>query len=882
MSLWSRIANVFRGDRLNREIDEELESHIAEAMEHGRNPEEARRALGRMAQHQQQGHDAHVIAWLDTLRADVIFGWRQLKRNKVTSGAAILSLALAMGACISAFRLIDALLLRPLPVTEPERLHVVSFNGFGLGGKPYTYDSCSYPMFRKWRATVKDDAELIAISYAEREDLTYGSDEQTEKAYLQYVSGWMFSSFGLQPEVGRLLTESDDLEPGKHPYAVLSYDYWQRRFGGDPNVVGHTFRKGTDIYEIVGVAGKSFTGTEPGTVTDVFLPTMMQARSINSANSFWLRTFVRVKPGVAIEPLHDQMYAVFRSFEQERAKTFTNFPKSMLEGFPKDKLELLPAVEGASRMQDEYREALGSLGVLVLLVLAIACVNVANLMTALAAARSREMALRVSIGAGRLRLVQMVLVESAILALFAIAIGIVFAWWSAPFVVSMINPPDNPARLILSMNWRVLGFGIALISCVTLLFGFLPALRASSVQPISALKGGDERRGRRRLIYGSIALQVTFCFVVVFVAGLFVSTLRRLSDQPTGFSPKRLLLLETVTRQDQPPVVWQQVADDLRTVSGVEQVAISQWPLMSGIMSNNFISIHNAPPSTVLAFFLGVSPGWIGAMKIPLIDGRDFREADANPQVAIVNQTFAKQFFGGENPVGKSFRTAKAQTQYEIVGVTGDAVYRDLREPMLPVVYIPLRTANTGGTLQSIGTATFLVKTASTNPLALAPILRKEVSRARGELRVGNIRTQEEIIDGQTIRERLLAMLALFFGGVALLLAGIGLYGVLNYSVLQRQREIGIRLAIGAPRANIARLLTAEMLFMVIIGATSGTGIGLLSARYVQSLMFHVEASDPVMLALPSLTIVIVVLFATLPAIARALRIDPAEILRIE
>ena len=185
MSLWSRIANVFRGDRLNREIDEELESHIAEAMEHGRNPEEARRALGRMAQHQQQGHDAHVIAWLDTLRADVIFGWRQLKRNKVTSGAAILSLALAMGACISAFRLIDALLLRPLPVTEPERLHVVSFNGFGLGGKPYTYDSCSYPMFRKWRATVKDDAELIAISYAEREDLTYGSDEQTEKAYLQ-------------------------------------------------------------------------------------------------------------------------------------------------------------------------------------------------------------------------------------------------------------------------------------------------------------------------------------------------------------------------------------------------------------------------------------------------------------------------------------------------------------------------------------------------------------------------------------------------------------------------------------------------------------------------------------------------------------------------
>jgi predicted permease len=882
MSFWSRVANVFRGDRLNREIAEELESHLAEAVEEGRDPEEARRALGRTPQHKQECRDARVVAWLDSLRADAIFGWRQLKRNKVTSGAAILSLALAMGACISAFRLIDALLLRPLPVTEPGRLYAVSFHGFGLGGKPYIYDSCSYPMFRKWRATVKDDAELIAVSYAERQDLTFGSDDQMEKAYLQYVSGWMFSSFGLQPSLGRLLTEGDDLEPGKHPYAVLSYDYWQRRFAGDPNVVGRAFRMGTDLYEIVGVAAKGFTGTEPGTLTDVFVPTMMQAGSINSANSFWLRTFVRPKPGVAIDPLRDEMYAVYRAFEQERAKTFTNFPKSLLEGYPKDKLELLPAAEGVSGMQRDYREALGSLGVLVLLVLVIACVNVANLMTALAAARSREMALRVSIGAGRRRLVQMVLVESAILALFATAIGALFAWWSAPFVVSMINPPDNPARLVLSADWRVVGFGILLVSCVTLLFGFLPALRASGVQPISALRGGDETRGRRRLMHGTIALQVTFCFVVLFIAGLFVSTLRRLSHQPTGFSANGILLLETVTRQDQPAVVWQQVADDLRAVSGVEGVAISQWPLMSGTMSNNFISVHNAPPSTVLAFFLGISPGWMETMKIPLIGGRDFRPADANPQVAIVNQTFAKQFFGGENPIGKSFRTAKAQTQYEVVGVAGDAIYRNLREPMLPVVYVPLRTANSDGTVHSIGSGTFVVRTASADPLALAPLLRREVSRARSELRVSNIRTQQEIIDAQTIRERLLAMLALFFAGVALLLAGIGLYGVLNYSVLQRHREIGIRLAIGAPRAGIARLVIAEMLFTVTVGAGAGMGLGLVSARYLESLLFRVKAGDPVMLALPSLVIVMVVLFATLPAVLRALRIDPAEILRAE
>jgi len=446
----------------------------------------------------------------------------------------------------------------------------------------------------------------------------------------------------------------------------------------------------------------------------------------------------------------------------------------------------------------------------------------------------------------------------------------------------MINPPDNPARLVFPADWRVVGFGILLVFCVTLLFGFLPALRASGVQPISALRGGDETRGRRRLMHGTIALQVTFCFVVLFIAGLFVSSLRRLSHLPTGFSPNGILLLETVTRQDQPAVVWQQVADDLRSVSGVEGVAISQWPLMSGTMSNNFISVHNAPPSTVLAFFLGISPGWMETMKVPLIGGRDFRKADTNPQVAIVNQTFVKQFFGGENPIGRSFRTAKAQTQYEIVGVAGDAIYRNLREPMLPVVYVPLRTANSDGTVQSIGSGTFVVRTASANPSVLAPLLRREVSRARSELRVSNIRTQQEVIDAQTIRERLLAMLALFFAGVALLLAGIGLYGVLNYSVLQRHREIGIRLAIGAPRAGIAKLVVAEMLFMVAVGAVAGMGLGLVSARCLESLRFRVKAGDPVMLALPTLVIVMAVLFATLPAILRALRIDPAETLRTE
>ena len=301
MSLWSRIANVFRGDRLSREIDEELQSHIEEAIEQGRDPAEARRAFGSVLRRREESRDIRLVAWLDSLRADAVFGWRQLMKRKVTSAAAILSLALAIGACTSAFRLIDALLLRPLPVAEPERLYDLSRQGIGFDGKPQTFDGWAYPVFQQMRAAVKDQAELIAVSYAERIDLTYGSDQEMEKAYLQYVSGWMFDSFGLRPAMGRLLTESDDLKPGAHPYAVLSYDYWTRRFGQDPKVIGRTFRMGSRLFEIVGVAEAPFTGTEPGTVTDIFVPTMMH-RSVQRPDSTWHRTLVRLKPGAASNP----------------------------------------------------------------------------------------------------------------------------------------------------------------------------------------------------------------------------------------------------------------------------------------------------------------------------------------------------------------------------------------------------------------------------------------------------------------------------------------------------------------------------------------------------------------------------------------------------
>lgn len=825
-----------------------------------------------------------VAAWLESLRGDAIFGWRQLKKRKVTSAAAILSLALGIGAGTSAFRLIDALLLRPLPVANPERLYFLSRQGLNWDGKPSTDENCEYPLFLQMRAAVKDQAELLAFSYAERVDLSYGSGQEIEKAYLQYVSGWMFKSFGLRPALGRLLMESDDQTPGAHPYAVLSYDYWKHRFGQDPKVVGRTFRMGETLYQIIGIVEEPFTGTEPGTMTDIFVPSMMHPYVTRSDASVF-RVFAQRKPGVAVEPLRTKLQANSRAFEEDRAKGFVGVPRQSLQNFLNQRLLLGPAPTGVSDLQNDNRRSLAALGVLVALVLLIACANVANLMAAQAAARAHEMALRISIGAGRWRLVQLVLVESAWIAVLAGVIGSFFAWWAAPFVVSRIKPSDDPVRLILPADWRVLGFALALTLGVTILFGLLPALRVSAIKPLSALKGQEQQRFRRSPMHALIASQVAFCFLVFFAAGLFIATFERLSRESLGFSADRLLTLDTFAQQAQPPALWSQVADHLRQIPGVEAVALASWALLDGNSVNGYISVDGAPPGPRLAYFLRVSPGWLGTMKIPLMDGRDFLPSETAPGAAIVNETFAKTYFDGEDPVGKAFARSEDEAPgriYRIVGLAGDARYGSVRETPRPVAYVPFQGVRTNGAWRAESWGTLIVRTSSDNPLAMAQTLRQEVPRARPEFRVSRIRTQLEVNQAQTVRERLLAMLALFFAAVAVILAGVGLYGVLHYSVLQRQHEIGIRMALGARAVAIVRIATFDIFATVLLGAAAGLGLGMALVRYIEALLYQVKATDPPMLAFPALMLLAVAFVAALPPVIRAVRIDPAAMLRAE
>jgi predicted permease len=831
---------------------------------------------------------AGIAAMLGYLRADAVFGWRQMMKRKVATGAAVLSLALAIGACTAAFRLVDALFLRPMPVRDPGSLYSVSYHGFdSRTGAPTKWASNSYPMFRQMREALKGQAQVVAVSFVSHIDLTYSSDANTEKAYRQSVSGEMFSDFGLRPALGRLIAADDDRVPGAKPIAVLSYDYWTARFGQDPAVVGRTLHMSDAVYQVVGVAPKGFVGTEPGTMTDIFAPTMMEAGSVNRDNAFWLRIFVRVRPGIRAESVGAQMDATYPVAEKDRAKRFLNFPRHLLANYPNAHLVLQSAGEGASQMQTEYRSALIALCVLVAMVLLIACANVANLMLAQAAARGREMALRVSIGASRWRLLQMVMVESAILGLTATGLGMLFAWRAAPFVVSKINPPDDPARLVLGTDWAVVTFALALALGVTLLFGLMPAMRASGVRPVDALKGVEERYAKSRLMYGLIAGQVAFCFVVLFAAALFAATFENLAKQPTGFSADSVLLLDTVTEQAQLPVKWDQMADHLRAVAGVQSVALEAWPLLSGTMHNDRISVNNGPPSEVLTFFLAVSPGWLDTMRIPLISGRDFRDGDAHPSVAIVNEMFAKQYFEGANPVGRSFATKApdgANKHFDIVGLAGDASYRSVREETLPQAYIPFHSVDpTGtGTPQRISGATIVVRTKTADATTMSPTLRRVMAQADPVFRVSTVSTQMELIQAQTIRERLLANLAVFFAGVALLLAAIGLYGVLNYSVLRRKREIGIRVAVGARAENIAWLVTTRVFAMVILGALAGLIVALGSERYVATLLYRVKGTDPWMLMFPTTVLLTAALLAVLPAVHRAVTIDPSVMLRAE
>jgi putative ABC transport system permease protein len=890
MSWISRLTNVFRSDRLDRDLDAELEFHIEartdELIAKGMAPEEAareaRRHFGNRLLLRESSREVKLISWLESVFQDVRFGLRMLRRNAGVSTAAVLSLALALGACAGAFSLIDALILRPLPVPDPGQLIYCRYPTFGPSLIVTTHTSAA--LFDRFVQSSGQNVELFGLSYpGALQPITLdGSGEEEESIRSQRISGDGFRILGIQPAIGRVLTSSDD---GRR-VAVLNYSFWARRFGSSPAVLGRWFGFQGKQFQIVGVVRNGFDGLIPGYRMDVWFP-KTNATAAQDRASDWDQVWGRLKPGVRSEQARQALQVVLTNYRRDHTDEFiqSGGPPDQLPKYKNAQLILSPGASGSvSMIRMDFERPLWILATVVALVLLIACSNVANLLVARAAAREREMAMRISIGAGRGRLMQQLLIESGLVAGVACLLGLAIAAATAPSIVTLLSPSDFPAYLDVQIGWRMLGFVAIIGIATTLLFGLAPAMHASAVSPNEALKaGGAKQSSKIGLLRPLLASQVGFSFVVLFLGGLLLISFQKLTSVDLGFSKDCVALfdirMKNPARNDQAYLAALQLLDSVRRIPTVQAAGMS----LEGLIGGNYawvmepgIRFPGHQMESVKPRYLPVSTGFLETMQIRLLDGRDLAARDMAPgsTAVVVNQAFVRHYLQGENPLGARFEKFDDDPRpapQEIVGVVQDAKYNNLREANSPTVYGPWGQPD--GVME--------VRTAG-NPLAVASAIRQVINHSNAGLRVNSVTLQSTRINNTLLRERLLALLAGFFAIVAVVLAAIGLYGVLSYSVVRRTKEIGIRVALGARQLGVVRLVVSDVVLVIAIGLGIGIAGGFALGRFVATMLFEVKPSDFWSLALPLACFLAACALAALPPAFRAARVDPIVALREE
>jgi putative ABC transport system permease protein len=893
MSWLSRIAHAFRSSGVDRALDEEMTFHIesriadlvAGGMTRAAAEALARRQFGNRLRLREESRDVKLLPWLDSLVRDVRLGARVLRKNGLVTAAAIVSLSLALGACMAAFSLVDALILRLLPVHQPERLIYLTYPS--TNPDVPEDDVFSDPAFVRLRAAGRERVDLFAMAYPDKPRVTFDlASGERETVRAQFVSGDAFERLGIGPATGRLLTMQDDQRPGAHPVAVLSHAFWMQRFGGDPGIVGRWFvvhrSKEDRQFRIIGVTEPRFSGMEPGYSTDVWIPYAMQDPSTFGNSGYRaLRVIGRLKEDVAGEQVHGVLQAAFTNFRREDgANNFgANTPPDRVAHFINTPLHVRSAATGPSPLRARFQRPLWILTGIAALMLLIAGSNVANLFLARIAAREDEMSLRLSLGAGRGRLIQQMLIESAIVAGAACLIGVMFAMVAAPAVVSLLRSADDPVLLDLRVDWRFVTFisGMTLLSSV--LLGLAPALRASSVEPMTALKAtGGRTSARARAMRPFVVMQVAFSLVVLFVGGLLVRSFVKLTSMDPGFATSDVLLVswEAVQRmeRDQQRAALLHVLDRLRDVPGVAAVSAAEDNVLSRFGYN--IPVPGSASETIESTLARVMPGFFETMKIPLLAGRTFTSGDFDterPTVVIVNESFAKRYFGGQPPVGSrlDIRWGGPRAPHGVVGIVADTRY-DLRKPPAPTIYVLIP-------LQSFSTLHVRVASDATT---IAARIREEVRAATPLLRVTSVTSQAAMVNRTVVRERLLAMLAGFFALVGLVLTAVGLYATLSYAVVQHTREIGIRVALGARALGAVRSVLADTASTTLVGAACGLAGGLYASRFVETMLFEVAPLDVSSLALPLGTLLLTALVAAAVPAWRAACVDPVIALRNE
>ena len=830
------------------------------------------------------------MGFVSSLVRDLTFALRQMRRTPIVSGVALVSLALGIGANVAIFSLVNALVLKPLPVPEPDRLVIVGLE------RPMGNDTAvTNPI---WEYMRDHQQALMEVAAYGNPRFNLNSGGETRNAQGLFVSGRFFGTLGVTAHIGRTFTADDDRRGGgpDGPVAVLSYGFWQREYGGRSDVLGQSISLDGHPFTIIGVSQRDFLGVQIGRAFDVAAPIgtepIIRGResSLDRRSSWWLIMIGRLAPGQTSEQAQSEL----RSFQPEVREA--TMPQDWLaddrKQFLSEPFALMPGGTGVSNLRARYSRPLYVLLGIVGLVLTIACANMANLLLAQSVARRKELAVRLSLGAGRWRLVRQLLVESIMLSTIGALTGLLIARWGSRAIVAMLSTRTQVIEVNLAMDWRVFAFTTAVGVITGLLFGVAPAFRGTRLTPADALRehsrGVVSGGGRFQIGHGLVAMQVALSFVLVFGSTLFVRTLVALTSQEMGFEASHALvgnldLRGTGVAADNRLQMFTRVREALSAVPGVEAAAISFVTPVSGSTWNLEINVPGyASNNRRGVLFNGISPNFFKTMATPLVAGRDLADTDraGAPEVIIVNDAFARKYFNGENPIGRTFDIVGFNERFptrhmNIIGMVGDTKYQRLREEAQPIMYGALAQE------REISSGARVVVRTTGAPFDSRNAIVRAIAGVHKDIAV-DLKRLDEDLGANVLQERLVATLSGLFGVLALLLAALGLYGVMSYSVSRRRNEIGIRMALGAEPGTVVGLVLKNVAFITIAGLIVGAGAAVATGRFINALLYNLAATDTTMIVVTAITLAAAAAIAGYLAARRAARIDPMAALREE
>ncbi len=902
-----RLRSLFQRSRVDAELAAELRFHLDQQIEEniasGMSPEEARHAahriFGGVAQIQERCREMRGNRWFEQLLQDLGYALRTFRRSPTFTLVAVLSLALGIGANTAIFSLINALLLRPLPVHDPARLAAVGdptrVGSMSTGNVRNDIMSC--PMYRDLRDQNHVFTDVLASGRTGKLVVVVDparTEEETARG--RFVSGNYFSVLGVNAFRGRTFTAQEDRAPGSAPFVVISHAYWQRRFAQDPRTIGRTITLNKEPFTIVGVAPPGFFGDIVGSATEIWIPLSMQPQVVRGRDYHdrwdvgWLLLMGRLRPGVSIEQARAEINVLFPRILKER--TGSGLSEDLLPGPDRMRVDVASGAAGFSSLRQTLSQPLFILMAMVALVLMVACANVANLMLERAMARQKEIAVRLALGAGRARLIRQLLTESVLLSGLGGVLGLLFAFWASRALLRLFGGTVSVAAIDLRPDLPILAFtaGIAVLTGV--LFGLAPALRSTRVELAPTLKesarsvAGQGARGRWPLGKLLVIAQFALSLLLVVGAGLFVRTLQNLERLDLGYPRDGLLLMNVDplaagyegARLENFP---RDLVDRLRAIPGVSAAAFSDNGIFSGTESSTTLRIEGfaAPADDEPAVnYDVVGAGYFATVGIPILLGRDVGPDDGPgaPGVAVINEAMVEKYFAGVSPLGKHLvLEGPPVIEYQIIGVARNARDHELRGPVPPRAYLSL--------LQYADLETdFNVEIRTREPVAMVGTIRQAMRDLDPDLPVRDLDPLTTMIDETIVNERIIARLAAVFGLVALLLAAIGLYGVISYTIARRINEIGIRMALGAQRPRVLWMVLRETLLLAAVGIGLGVPLALGSARAVADRLFGLSAADPATVAVAIGALLLVALLAGFIPGSRAIRVNPVQALRYE